>query len=126
MDEGNVVPICFAIPLAICLVLREIWWRKRLKTWVKSEGEVIGYSQPPEQDSSCPIVAYKFGGQEREQICEFNLCNYKIGEIVPIVINPSSGEIFVATYQDRWFLSVFLIGCVILLLILSYASNSPH
>lgn len=124
MPAGSIVPLCFAAALAICLVVREIRWRFRLNNWVKSEGEVIGYSQKSEEDGVCPIVAYSFRGEEREQICEFNLNHYKPQKIVPILINPDSGEVFVATYQDRWFLSIFLLSCVAALSFLSYASYS--
>ena len=125
MDEGNIVPLYFAAPLAICLLLREIWWRNRLKNWVKSEGEVIGCAQVGVDDDrvSCPMILYNFNGVEREQICEFNLCHYKVGRTVPIIINPSSGEIFVTTFQDRWFLSAFLLACVVALLLLANASK---
>lgn len=124
MPTGSIVPLCFAAPLAICLFVREIRWRLRLRNWLKSEGEVVGYSQKSEEDGVYPIIAYHFRGEEREQDCEFNLNLYRPGEIVPILINPNSGEVFVATYQDRWFLSVFLLGCVAALFFLSYASYS--
>jgi hypothetical protein len=124
MPSGSIVPLCFAAPLAICLLVREIRWRYRLKNWMMSEGEVVGYSQKSEEDGVCPIIAYIFREKEREQICEFNLNHYRPGEVVPILINPASGKIFIATYQDRWFLSVFLLGCVAALFFLSYASYS--
>lgn len=89
-----------------------------------SEGEVVGYNQKSEEDGVCPIIAYCFEGEEKEQGCEFNLNHYRPGEIVPILINSDSGEIFVATYQDRWFLSLFLLGCIAALFFLSYASYS--
>jgi hypothetical protein len=124
MSAGNIVPLCLAAALVICLLMREIRWRLRLKHWIKSEGEVIGYSRKSEEDGVCPIIAYTFSEEEKEQICEFNLNHYRPGAIVPILINPDSGEIFVATHQDRWFLSALLLGCVAALLFLSYASHS--
>jgi hypothetical protein len=125
MDDGNFVPLDFVAPLLVCLLLREIWWWKRFKNWVKSEGEVIGCAKKPADDGYvyCPVILYSFRGENREQICESNLCHYKVGKSVAILINPDSGKIFVATYQDRWFLSALLICCIAALLFLSYASH---
>jgi hypothetical protein len=89
-----------------------------------SEGEVVGYNQKSEEDGVYPIIAYCFRGEEKEQGCEFNLNHYRLGEIVPILISSDSGEVFVATYQDRWFLSLFLLVCISALFFLSYASYS--
>ncbi|MEP4047899.1 MAG: hypothetical protein ABJM75_05845 [Luteolibacter sp.] len=112
--------------MAICLLLREIWWRKRLRNWIESEGKVIGGALIEEAEGpgvSCPIILYHFNGEELEQTCKRNLMHYKTGKTVSILINPDSGEIFVATFQDRWFLSAFLLGCVVAFSMLSFFSN---
>jgi len=121
MDTGNIVPICFAAPLVVCLVVREVRWRGRLNHWIRSEGALVGFD--PHGDGPSPILRYRYNGECREQIVEFNLYAEPIGKEVPILVDPVSGKAFVLTFRDRWFLSLFLLGCVSGLLLLSYVSH---
>jgi hypothetical protein len=125
MDTENNVLLYFAFIFAVGLVTWEIRLRIRLKNWIRSKGKIVGGSRIGIEDDIryCPIVAYNFKGEEREQICESNLCHYKQGETVSILINPVSGKVFVATHQDRWFTSTFLLGCIAILLYLYHASD---
>jgi hypothetical protein len=123
MDIGNIVPLCFAAPLVICLVVREARWRDRLTKWIRSEGAIVGLSQDPHDDGPSPILGYRHNGEYRQQIVEFNLYADPIGKEVPILVNPATGEAFVLTFRDRWFLSLFLLTCIVALSFLSYASK---
>lgn len=123
MDTGNIVPLCFAAPLVVCLVVREVRWRDRLTNWIRSEGAIVGINQDSHDDGCSPILGYSYNGEYREQIVEFNVSAGPIGKEVPILVNPVSGRAFVLTFRDRWFLSFFLLVCVLALAFLSYASN---
>lgn len=123
MDAGTITPICFAVPLGIALVIREYRWRQRLSTWERVDGKVVGFDENPERDATLPIIEYSYRGVLRERICEFNLRSHSLGEILPVVVNPDSGEVFVASPRDRWALSVILLGCVAFLVVLATLSN---
>ena len=123
MDTGNIAPLCFAAALAVCLVVREVRWRGRLNRWTRSEGIIIRFDWDPERDGARPILGYRHNSEDREQIVEFNLYAEPVGREIPILINPVSGEAFVQTFRDRWFISLLLSGCILLLLLLSYASK---
>ena len=123
MNAGSIVPLCLAMPLVVCLVIRELRWRERIRNWQCSEGSISGFEDDPDRYSCCPIVTYDYEGQEREQVCEFNLYAGRLGATVPILIDPESGRIFVARFRDRWVLSGLIAVCVLLLGGLSYLSN---
>ena len=48
-------------------------------------------------------------------MCEFNLTAPAVGEVVPIVVDPETGEIFAARLTDRWALTAILIICLLFL-----------
>jgi hypothetical protein len=123
MNSGEIVLICFAVPVAICLAVREYRWRERLRNWERSEGRIVGFDEDPNSDMACPVVGYRFRGQEKEQVCEFNLRHHGLGQTVPILMNRESGEIFVLTSRDRWTLSAVLLGCLAFMGLLAVVSN---
>jgi hypothetical protein len=123
MNTGNIAPLYFALPLAICLVIREVRWRNRVKNWDQSEGRMLGFQRDPDKEDDYPVIGYTFMGEEKQQFCEINLHAPTLGATVPILINPESGEIFVHTFRDRWNLSAILLICVSLLVTLSILSN---
>lgn len=123
METGNIVPLCFAAPLVVCLVVREVRWRDRLANWIRSEGAIVGFSQDPQDDGPSLIIGYRYNDEYREQVVEFNLFAEPIGKEVPILVSPSTGEAFVLTFRDRWFLSLSLLACILALSFLSCASN---
>lgn len=123
MNTGNFVPLCIATVLSIFLIIREMRWRNRIKYWRQSTGRYLGTKYFPEYQDSCPVVGYHFQDREQEQIVEFNLYSPELGEIIPIIIDPQSGRIFVNTFKDRWSLSIFFIICILLLIVLSILSN---
>ena len=75
------------------------------------------------EDSPRPVIEYKFNGEAREQICEFNLSAPNIGESVPILVDPASGEIFVVRFIDRWALSTIIVISIVFLVALSILSK---
>jgi len=103
MDTGNIVPLCFAAPLFVCLVIRETRWRNRLNHWIRTKGTIVGFDQDPAHDGPRPILAYRHEADDREQIVEFNLYTEPVGTEIPIIVNPRSGEAFILTFRDRWF-----------------------
>ncbi len=123
MNAGNIVPLIFAIPLVVCLFIRESRWRRRSREWLPSTGEMLRMNREPGDDGSCPVIEYEFNGSSREQICEFNLTAPAIGEKVPILIEQKSGEIFVVRALDRWVLSAILVICIVFLIVLSSLSS---
>lgn len=76
----------------------------------------------PDADGGCPVLSYEFRGQVREQVCEFNLKVPAVGEMVPIIVHPETGEIFVTRFTDRWALSAILLLCILVLVALSLLS----
>jgi len=123
MNGGNIAPLCFAAPLVICLIVREINWRKRITNWEKSTGRYLGEQRDEKKGDYYPVVGYLFEGENLEQFCEFNLYNPQLGEEVEILVNPETGCIELYTRRARWFLSFFLIGCIVALCLLSYVSH---
>ena len=111
------MPLLFAAPVLIGLVLRELRWRRRLLDWDVSEGIMLRMERPPDGDERDrqPVIAYELHGQAREQMCEFNLTAPAVGEVVPIVVDPETGEIFAARLTDRWALTAILIICLLFL-----------
>ncbi len=123
MDTGNIVPLCFATPLLVCLVVTEIRWRKRLRDWKPSEGRMLRVDWTPDSDAGHPVIGYNFSGEMREQVCDFNLRTPMIGEEVPIIIHPETGKIFLTTLRDRWTLTTILTFSIVALIALSVLSN---
>ena len=123
MNLGKVVPLIFAGPLLICLLVREFRWRNRMQKWKQSKGRMLRIDYSPDRDEGFPVIGYEFGGEQREQICDFNLSTPSIGKDVPIIINPITGKIFITTFKDRWNLSAILFSCILLLFTLAFLSN---
>jgi len=123
MNTGTIVIICFAIPIFVALVIREHRWRSRLNTWHKSDGKIIGFHEDPGADISCPIVGYNFQGRDTNQVCEFNLRHHRIGQSVPILVDPESGQIYIISTRDRWTLSVILLCCFAFLIFWAYITK---
>ena len=76
-----------------------------------------------DSDAGHPVIGYEFSGEMREQVCDFNSGAPMIGEVVPIIVDPQTGKIFVTTSRDRWTLSVILTICIVGLITLSGLSN---
>ena len=121
MQTGNIVPLFFAAPLLCCLILREARCRKRLQKWEHSQGKML--CMKPDGDGELPIISYEFEGEIRKQECEFNLTNPTIGDMVPILVNPETGEIFLNRKRDRWALSALILFSLLFLGILASLSS---
>ena len=115
--------MCVALPLIVCLILREYGWRIRLSKWDRSKDSILRYEEDPGSDIACPVVEFTHMVEVREQICEFNLRHHGLGEDVAIVANPKTGKIYILSFRDRWTLSIILIGSSLFCAILAFASN---
>ncbi len=124
MGADNIGLLYFAAAVAICLVVREMRWRGRVRRWVKGEGKVTGFDQSHPK-VHCPIIGYRYDGKAREQVCGYSLYAPRLSETVPILIDPNSGRISMASFRDRWFLSAFLGGLLVVLVII-YISCSER
>ncbi len=123
MNSGEVVLLVLGVTMLWFLVLREMRWRKRLKSWLPAQGTLVRFGEDGEGIENMPIIRYTFRGEEREQVCEYNLYNDPLGSDVPIVICPDNGEIFISNKRSRWTLTVTLLLVIVFLAFLFYVSR---
>ena len=115
INLGDILLITLTLPLYFWSFHHERLWRKRLRTWKKSQGIVVGSKL--HNDSKYPVIEYSHFDSPKRFTSKYG-CALKSGATVHLVISPDGTDVEHMTFQNRW---LFTIAPLVLALIFTYS-----
>jgi hypothetical protein len=104
-SAGRAVVGALGLLFGLLSAYHEYVWRRRLRTWRKTTGRVVGYAR--DESASYPEIEYESNGVPRRFVSRYAFSKQpSVRSTVGVIYEPLSGTAEVLSAANRWAFTV--------------------